>query len=75
MRRYSYRSGGKSDGYGCVIFLVMLFFLPALGWIFNILNWVMEHISWIIFGVVAIWFISLVVNSSLKESEEEETDI
>lgn len=72
MRRRIYTSG-SSDSKGCAIFIVILVFLPVIGFIFKILNWIVNHIFWVLFGMGVIFLISWII-AALEDSVEE-TDI
>ena len=71
MRRYSYSSGGKSDGTGCAIFLIMIICFPALGIFFGLANWVVEHILLILIGLLIIWILRMAIKEERKEKEME----
>lgn len=69
MRHYrSYQSNGTGLG----IFFLILVFLPAIGWIFGFLSWMIDNIGWILVWITIFIIISLLVNASLKDDIEEE---
>jgi hypothetical protein len=53
MRRYSYYSSGKNDGIGCGILILLVIFAPILGYVFNVLNFIIKNI-WLILIIAGI---------------------
>lgn len=70
-RRGYYGNGPSSKGLG--IFWLMLVFLPIFSWIFNVLDWLIEHIYLVIALSIGWFFIKVwLTYEEMKEKQKEE---
>lgn len=75
MRVYRKRYGNSPNGKGNAIFWLMLIFLPVVGWIFGLANFIIEHfIEVIIYGTIALVIISIICIKIMDKNEEDDKE-
>jgi threonine/homoserine/homoserine lactone efflux protein len=67
------RFNNGPSGIGIGIFYLILICVPFLGWVFNLLDWILEHILWFI-GLGIVWFFVNVWND-FKSLEKEKENV
>lgn len=73
--RYRSYYGGKSDGIGIGIFYIMLICMPFIGWVFNVLDWMLDHIIIIIVVILFIWISRWCIKEDMREQKEKENNL
>jgi hypothetical protein len=74
VRVYKKRYGNSPNAKGYAIFWMMLIFLPVVGCIFGLVNFIIQHLVGIIFGGIIILGLISYICFKISDKNEEENE-